>query len=113
MDTVTIPRSEYDALRAAAAELEDVTAHDDARAALSRGEEELVPEPFASRIMDGESPVRVFRELRGHSQSALARLSGVNRVQIVEIEGGRATGSAATLGRLAAALKVTLDDLAP
>ena len=53
----------------------------------------------------------MFREWRELSQTALADQSGVNRVQIVEIEAGRKTGSVATLRKLASTLGVTIDDL--
>ena len=59
----------------------------------------------------GESPVRVYRNLRGMTQTALAERSGVNRVQIADIEARRKTGSVETLRKLAAALGVTIDDL--
>ena len=57
--------------------------------------------------------MRVWREYRALSQSALARASGVSRVQIVEIEAGRNSGSVHTLRKLADALRVTVDDLIP
>ena len=81
-------------------------------AAIARGDEELVPEAFAKRLIAGESPVRVWRELRGLTQAALATWSGVNRVQIANIESGAKSGSVATLRKLADALGVGLDDLA-
>lgn len=40
---VTIRRAEYDRLRAAAADLADLQAHDRATTAMQRGEEELSP----------------------------------------------------------------------
>ncbi len=110
-DTVTIPRAEYEALRAAAEELADVTAYDAAKRALAAGEDELVPQAHADRLIGGECPVTVFRELRGLSKSALAAASGVNRIQILDIESGRKQGSVATLAKLARALGVTIDDL--
>ena len=48
-----------------------------------------------------------------HMQAALARASGVNRVQIVEIEAGRSSGSVQTLRKLADALGVAVDDVIP
>ena len=56
--------------------------------------------------------MRVWPELRGLTQAALATASGVNRVQIANIESGAKTGSVATLRKLADALGVGLDDLA-
>jgi DNA-binding XRE family transcriptional regulator len=112
-DMVTIPRSEYDRLRAAAEDLADLQAHDRAMAALAAGDDELIPAPFANRLLDGENPLRVYRDLRGLTQAALASKAGVNRVTIAEIETGRKQGSVATLRALAAALTIALDDLAP
>ena len=81
-------------------------------AAIARSDEELVPEAFAKRLIAGENPLRVWREIRGVTQAALAIASGVNRVQIANIESGAKTGSVATLRKLADALGVRLDDLA-
>jgi DNA-binding XRE family transcriptional regulator len=110
-ETVTITRAEYDRLRKAAEELEDLRCYDRARAALAEGEDELVPAEHVSRILAGESPLRVFRDLRGLTQQQLADASGVNRVQIADIEAARKTGSVETVKRLAGALGVSLDDL--
>ena len=107
-EMITITRAEYDRLREAAEDLADIAAYDRAIAA----GEESIPSEYVDRMIDGESPVRVFRDLRGLSQTALAAASGVNRVQIADIEAGRKTGSVATLRKLADALAVTLDDLA-
>jgi mRNA interferase RelE/StbE len=49
--------------------------------------------------------------LRGLTQTKLAELSGVNRVQIADIEAGRKAGSLGTVKKLAAALGVAVDDL--
>lgn len=110
-DMVTIPREEYDRLREAAEDLEDLQAYDRATANLASGADELIPEEFANRLIDGENPVRVYRELRGLTQVQLAERSGVNRVQIADIEAGRSTGSVATIRKLAEALGVTIDNL--
>ena len=110
-DMVTIPREEYDRLRAAAEILADLQAFDRANAALAAGEDELIPSDYANRLLNGESPLRVYRELRGMTQAALAEKAGVGRVLVAEIETGRKQGSVATLRALAEAIGVTLDDL--
>ena len=112
-ETVTIPRAEYDRLRAAEEDFADLRAALAVRERIDAGTEELVPAAVADRLIDGESPLTVWREHRALSQSALARASGVNRVQIADIESQRATGSARTLRALADALRVTVDDLLP
>lgn len=108
METVTIPRTEYDRLREAAEMLDDVAAFDRAMAERTEG----LPHAHMHRIVAGEAALRVWRDWRGLTQAGLAERSGVNRVQIADIEAGRKTGSVATLRALADALDATLDDLA-
>jgi mRNA interferase RelE/StbE len=112
-EMVTIPRAEYDRLREAAADLADLQSYDRAKAALAAGEDELIPADFVNRLLNGEAPLRVYRDLRGLTQAALAEKAGVSRVTIAEIETGRKHGSVASLRALADSLDVTLDDLAP
>ena len=112
-ETVTIPRAEYERLLALEEDCEDFRAALAVGARIADGAEELVPAAIADRLIDGEAPLRVWRQHRGLSRSALARVSGVNRVQIVEIEAGRKAGSLRTLRNPAGALGVALDDIAP
>ena len=105
--TVTISREEYDRLCSAAEDLEDIGILEHVRA----NPEEGVPHEFVVRLIDGDAPLRVFRDWRGLNQSELGRKSGVHRVQIADIEAGRKTGSVATLKKLADALGITIDDL--
>ncbi len=112
-ETVTISKTEYERLCATEEEFADIEAALAVRAHIAVGTEEFVPAQIADRLIDGETPLRVWREFRGLSQSALARAAGTNRIQIVDIEAGRATGSVHTLRRLANALQLALDDLVP
>ncbi len=106
-EMVTIPRAEYERLREAAEDLADIQAYDRAMAA---GEESF-PSEIVDRLVNGESPLRVFRDFRGLTQSALATASGVNRVQIADIEAGRRSASVETFRKLAQALNFSIDDL--
>jgi DNA-binding XRE family transcriptional regulator len=111
-EMITIPREEYDGLLSAAEMLADLRAYDTATASLTAGTEELVPSEVLDQLLGGDPPLRVWRMHRGLSGADLARRSGVNRVQILDIEAGRSKGSVATLKKLATALRVDLDDLA-
>ena len=111
-ETVTILRDEYDRLRAAAEDLADLQTYDRAKAALAAGEDELIPADYVNRLLNGENPLRVYRDLRGMTQAALGEKAGVGRVTVAEIETGRKQGSITTLRALANALGVSLDDLA-
>ncbi len=110
-ETVTIPKVEYERLRALDEEFADIEAALVIEAKIASGGEELIPSVVVDRLLADEAPLRVWREYRQLTQVALAQTSGVNRVQIVEIEAGRRTGSVHTLYKLATALEVDVDDL--
>jgi mRNA interferase RelE/StbE len=110
-DMVTISRDEYRRLLCIEQDFLDAEAGEAVRKMLRDGREEAIPSEFANRIIDGESPVRVYREYRGLTQAELARVAGVNRVHLHGIEALAKSGSVATMRRLADALAVTIDDL--
>ena len=112
-ENVTIPKAEYERLCAAEEDLADIRAALAVRARIDAGTDELVPAQVADRLIDGEPPLRVWREFRSMSQSALSRAAQTSRIQIIDIEAGRATGSVLTLRRLADALGVAIEDIAP
>lgn len=114
-EVAILPRGEYEALLARAAEAdEDVgTARlaDRGRREMAEGAP-LIPKEVVDRLINGESPLKVIREWRGETQLHLAFLTGIGQSHISDIENGRRTGTAATLRTLADALKVPLDLLA-
>lgn len=110
-ETITIDKVEYNRLVNLSEHALDAAAIHAFNNKLAAGEEELIPAEFANRMIEGESPLRVYREYRELTQSALAKKSDVNRVQIADIEAGRSSGSVATLQKLSGALDVMIDDL--
>jgi DNA-binding XRE family transcriptional regulator len=92
--------------------LADVKAYDEAMARINSGEEELVPLEIDRRRLAGESTVKIWREYRGLTQEGLAKASKVSRSMIAAIEAKHKTGGVGTLKKLAAALKVDLDEIA-
>ena len=92
--------------------LADVKAYDEAMARIASGEEELIPFEITKRRLAGESTVKIWREYRGLTQEGLAKVSKVSRSMIAAIEAKHKTGGVATLKKLAAALKVDLDEIA-
>ena len=80
--------------------------------ALARNEEGF-PIALWDAIWAGESPVRAFRNHRGLTQVQLAEKAQVERVQLSNIENGKAQGSVSTLKRIATTLNVPLDALVP
>jgi transcriptional regulator with XRE-family HTH domain len=65
----------------------------------------------ARRLLEGESPARVWRQKRGLTQRALAKAAGVAASYLADIENGRKPGSADALSRIARALGVPMDDM--
>ena len=107
-----IPVRELQKLIADAEMLADVKAYDAAKARIELGEDEVIPFEITERRVAGESTVRIWREHRGLTQQELAKASKVSRGMIAAIETGHKTGGVATLKKLAAVLKVSLDNLA-
>jgi DNA-binding XRE family transcriptional regulator len=91
--------------------LADVRAYDAAKGRLDRGDDELIPLEIIERRLAGENSVRIWRDRRGLTQEGLAQASKVSRAMIAAIEAGHKTGGIATLKKLAAALKVDLENL--
>lgn len=71
------------------------------------------PAPVAHAIAEGVPALRAWREHKGLTPQALADAAGVSRPYVVQIEGGKRTGSAATLKKLALALGVPVGALLP
>ena len=110
-EMVVLSREEYDLLVDAAENSEDAHVYTDFHRKLKAGEEELVPAEFANRLIDGESPIRVWREYRGLSQKNLAEKASISPPFLSQIEAGKRDGTPETLKKIAHALNVTVDDL--
>lgn len=109
---VIIPEAEYRLLVEAKEELEDIAAVDAFKRKLAAGEEELIPSAIVDRILDGENKVRVWRDHRGLSAKDLAEKAGISAAYLSQIETGARDGSFETIKRIAAALRLSVDDLA-
>ena len=112
-EMVVLPRADYDALVEAAEMLTDVAAYDRFKEKLAAGEEELIPSEYVYRMLDGESPVRVWRDFRELSAKDLATAAGISAAYLSEIESGKKEGSLSALRKIAKALKVDLEDIIP
>jgi len=108
---VVMPEADYDALVEAAEDAHDLRAVDQFKAALAAGEEELVPAAAVQRMLEGEHPIRVWRELRGLRATEVAKQCGVSAAYLSEIETGKKEGSLSVLKAIASALALDLEDL--
>jgi len=91
--------------------LQDIQDYDSVKTAIEQGEEELVPSRIAYAMLDGENPIKVWREYRGLTQQALADMAGISKPYLSQIETNKRTGTKEVLLAIAKALKVTLDDI--
>lgn len=114
-DTVTVSRGDWAQLLSELEDAQDRAAVVERRRHEARGKQaarrNYLTAREARRLLDGESPVKVWREKRGRSQRELAAEAGVSAGYLAEIETGRKPGSAAALARLAKALQVQVEDL--
>lgn len=85
----------------------DVLAYDEAKSAT----EETFPVELVERLIEGESPLRVYREFRGFTQVQIAQKIGLTQATIAELEKGKQKGSIYTWKALASVLNVDIDDL--
>ena len=106
-----LPYEEYLNLLEQAEMLEDIRDYDAAKAALENGEDELIPAEIIYAILDGESPIKVWREYRGLTQQQLADKVGISKPYLSQIETGKRTGTTDILSVIAKALDVSLDEV--
>ena len=104
-----IPWQEYQHLKAGGADVlpTDEELYDEAKSSA----EESFPIEVTDRLLAGENPIKVYRNLRGMTQTRLAAAANINAVYLSQIETGKRTGSIKTLAAIANALNVAVDDL--
>jgi Helix-turn-helix len=111
-EVAILPRKEYEALAAKAAE-----ADEDAGTArlVARARKEiaagapLIPKAVADRIAKGENALRVLREWRDVPQLYLSYKTDIGQGYLSDLENGRRKGTAEVWKRIASVLKVPLD----
>lgn len=106
-----LPYEEYQRLVAEAEMLQDVRDYDEVKLAIANGEEELIPSEVTYALLDGENPIRVWREHRGLTQQQIADTAGISKPYLSQLETGQRKGTAEVLAAIARALNVSLDDL--
>lgn len=111
-DLVVLPKSDYDRLVELAEDRGDAAAAAEMRRQVRSGEQKVFPADVTNRLIDGENPVKVFREHRGLTQAQLAEKAGTYKVHISQIERGERRGSVNLLQKLAEALRIDIDDIA-
>lgn len=100
---VLVPEDEYE-------DLMDSLAAEKIMARIRAGEETW-PAELVYELWETDSRIRTYRNYRKMSVSDLAAAAGISQPYLSEIESGKKTGSVDVLKRIAAALKVDLDDI--
>ena len=106
-----IPYKEYVRLVAEAEMLQDVRDYDTILKAVAQGEDEIIPAKVVYAILDGENPIRVWREHRRLTQQQLAEAAGISTPYLSQLESGKRAGKTEVLAAIANALNVTLEDI--
>jgi DNA-binding XRE family transcriptional regulator len=105
-----VPYKEYQRLVAEAEMLQDVRDYDEAKLAVTGGEE-LIPSQVTYALLDGENPLRVWREYRELTQQQVAEAAGISKPYLSQLESGQRKGTTEVLQAIAKVLNVSLDDL--
>jgi len=106
-----LPYEEYLQLLDQSELLEDIRDFDIINAAIDRREEELIPAEVVYAILDGENPIKVWREYRELTQQQLADTAGISKPYLSQIETGKRTGTTEILSAIAKALDVSLEEV--
>lgn len=110
IEWAVIPYPEYQKLLDAQEMLADIRAYDEAKASLQAGEE-LIPSQVVYALLDGENPIRVWRDFRALTQQQLADKANISKPYLSQLESGKRHGTTDVLKRIAEALAVSLEDL--
>ncbi len=102
---------EYERLVAAAEMADDILTYDNAKSEVREGDDETVPSQVVNRLLDGDNPIRVWREFRGLTQQQLAEQCGITESDLQQLESGMREVRVQTLSRVANALHVMIDDI--
>lgn len=106
-----IPYETYLQLVEKAEMLQDVQDYDSVKAALERGDEELIPSEVVYAILDGENAIKVWREYRGLSQQETAQKARISVPYLSQLETNKRKGSLDVLTAIAKALRVSLENI--
>jgi DNA-binding XRE family transcriptional regulator len=114
-----MPLDEYERLSAIASEhTDDAEDERDSREArkikarIKAGKEPLIPaDVVEGEVLHGAHPVRAWREYRGLTAEKLAKMAGIARPYLTQIENGKRKGPVAVYKKLAKALNVQVQVL--
>ncbi len=111
-ELVVIPRAEYEALLAAAAEAEedaaDAAVYDRRKAELAARTSACLPNEVSDAMLRGASLLTALRKWRGFRQTELAEKAGLSQSYLSALEAGQRQGTAETLAAIARVLDIPM-----
>lgn len=108
---VIMPEADYDRMVEELEELRDSEIAQRVLREIESGEEELLTHAEVTEMLAARTPLAFWRRKRDLTQAALADAAGISQAFLSEIESGQKPGTAATLKKIADALRLTVDDL--
>lgn len=105
-----VPLDIFNRLLKAAEDLEDIALYDEAK----RNDDGFrIPQEIVTKtIIEGQNPIKVWREHRGLTVEALANAAGISKPYLSQIENGKRHGTMRVMKAIAKALNLPLDVLA-
>jgi len=94
-------------------DMRDKLAHATAMADYRAGREEALTLDEVDALIAAPTPLAFWRAKRGLTQAGLAKAARTTQPHIADLESGKHGGSLDTMARIAKALKIKIDDLAP
>jgi len=80
---------------------------------LRSGKAELLHSDEVRELLAAPTPLSFWRKRRGLTQAALAKEVGISQAYLAQIERGRRVGDIQLYRRLAGALRLEIEDIAP
>ena len=109
-DFYVVPADLWERVREMVEDAEDAAAYAEA---VAKDDGVRVPHAVVRAELDGVTRLRAWREHKGLTLQALADAAGLSKPYVSQIEGGKRTGTVATLKKLAKALGVPMAALSP
>lgn len=113
VEMVVLPRADYDALAARAADADEDAADAATYAAskrdLAAGLDTVLPPEVSAALLKGDRLLKALRKWRGVTQVDLAARTGLAQGYLSDIERGEKSAPSETLTRIADALDVPID----
>jgi DNA-binding XRE family transcriptional regulator len=105
-----VPLDIFNRLLKAAEELEDIALYDEAK----RNDDGFrIPQEIVTKtIIEGQNPIKTWREHRGLTVEVLANAAGISKPYLSQIENGKRHGTMRVMKAIAKALDLPLDVLA-